>query len=505
MNTATKTSRRAFLKSTTATMTTPKIRRQTLFTLPLLLAVLFAATLALQATPTPKRPNIILCMADDHGWGDTGYQGHPFLHTPHLDQMAAEGIRFNRWYAAAPVCSPTRGSCLTGRHPYRYGIYAANSGHLKTEEITLAEALKNTGYTTGHFGKWHLGTLTKTTKDANRGGTTKGAAHYSPPWENGFDECFSTESKVPTFNPMQNPPKIAREAKPNIPQGGFFGTAYWTGPGQQVPKKQLRGDDSQLIMDRAVHFISRAHADQKPFLAVIWFHAPHTPVVADKTHRDLYPKHPHGLYGQHYHGCLSALDHQIGRLRNHLNTLGIDRNTMLWYCSDNGPESTAQTGAGSAGPFRGRKRSLYEGGIRVPAILIWPDQIQSPRITEIPCVTSDYLPTILDALGLLPPNRPLDGISLMPLIRGEMRQRPKPIAFQTKNAAAIQNNRFKLLALSAKQGNFARAKIELYDLLADPGESANLTHEQPDITTVMKKQLADWIASCKRSNKGRDY
>jgi len=134
-----------------------------------------------------KEPNVILCMSDDQGWGDVGYNGHPVLKTPNLDQMAKEGITFERFYSGAPVCSPTRGSCLTGRHPYRYGIYHANVGHVKKEEITLAEVLKMQGCATGHFGKWHLGTLTKTVKEANRGGR-RGAAHYSPPWENGFDE-----------------------------------------------------------------------------------------------------------------------------------------------------------------------------------------------------------------------------------------------------------------------------------------------------------------------------
>jgi len=134
------------------------------------------------------RPNIILCMADDLGWADPGFNGNSIIKTPSLDAMAEAGLRFTRFYSAAPVCSPTRGSCLTGRHPYRYGITFANVGHMPKEEVTLAEVLKTQGYATGHFGKWHLGTLTKTEKDSNRGGP-RGAKHYSPPWENGFDVC----------------------------------------------------------------------------------------------------------------------------------------------------------------------------------------------------------------------------------------------------------------------------------------------------------------------------
>ncbi len=447
------------------------------------------------------RPNIILCMADDHGRGDTGYYNHPFIQTPHLDQMAQEGLRFDRWYAAAPVCSPTRGSCLTGRHPYRYGIYSANVGHLKAEEISLAEVLREQGYTTGHFGKWHLGTLTRTVKDANRGGSPKGEGHYAPPWENGFDACFSTESKVPTFDPMRNPAAVSREAKRNVPEGGSYGTAYWTGPDERVPDDALRGDDSELIMDRALDFIQQAVTDEKPFFTVIWFHAPHTPVAADAQHRALYPNHPRGLYGQHYHGCISALDDQMGRLRQTLQTLGVSDNTMLCYCSDNGPESSTEKGAGGTAGFRGRKRSLYEGGVRVPGLLVWPNQIPKARIVETPCVTSDYFPTILAALDLPLPARPYDGMNLMPVIRGEQSVRPQPLCFQSKNQATIQNNRFKLVRVT----NGETTQTELYDLLSDPAETEDLADSKPNTVRELATQLTRWQASCKVSDQGGDY
>jgi arylsulfatase A-like enzyme len=170
-------------------------------------------------------------MADDLGFGDTGFNGNNIIKTPSLDAMAKAGLRFTRFYSAAPVCSPTRGSCLTGRHPYRYGITFANVGHMPKAEITLAEALKTQGYTTGHFGKWHLGTLTKTEKESNRGGP-RGAKHYSPPWENGFDICFSTEAKVPTWDPMKKPES-----------NEHYGTYYWTQDGAKATEN-LDGDDS---------------------------------------------------------------------------------------------------------------------------------------------------------------------------------------------------------------------------------------------------------------------
>ena len=150
-----------------------------------------------------NKPNIILIMADDLGYGDVGYH-NPIIKTPSIDKMAKEGVQFNRFYVSVPVCSPTRGSILTGRNPYRYGIYSANVGHLKKEELCLAEVLKAADYRTGHFGKWHLGTLTTAETDGNRG-RLNDSSHYSPPWRNGFDVSFSTEARVATWDSLVTP------------------------------------------------------------------------------------------------------------------------------------------------------------------------------------------------------------------------------------------------------------------------------------------------------------
>ncbi|MFK7767178.1 MAG: sulfatase [Mariniblastus sp.] len=468
-----------------------------------------------------SKPNIILCMADDQGWGDVGFNGHKVLKTPHLDKLAGEGLKFNRWYAAAPVCSPTRGSCLTGRHPFRYGIYHANTGSLKSREICVQEILRQQGYTTGHFGKWHLGTLTTKIKDANRGkpGNTK---DYSPPWEHGFDVCFSTESKVPTFDPMKNPAMVSKATKKGVAVGGDYGTYYWTGEDESVPNDQLVGDDSMLIVKEATKFIEESIKNDKPFFAVIWFHAPHLPVVADKAHRDLYPDHPFGKYGQHYAGCISAIDDSVGQLRAELERLDAFDDTMLWYCADNGPESSAAKGPGTAGPFRGRKRDLYEGGIRVPGFLVWPNKVKSPRTTDIPAVTSDYLPTILDAIGVDAPDRPLDGISLLPLIEGEMENRNSPIGFESKNVATWNTDQHKLVVRKTKvaNGNHNKKKntkekpnskageetvVELYDLLADRSEKRNIASNEPELVKQLSQALEAWQASCKKSDGGGDY
>jgi len=425
------------------------------------------------------KPNIILCMADDLGWGDPGFNGNKIIKTPHLDAMAKAGLRFIRFYSAAPVCSPTRGSCLTGRHPYRYGIFSANVGHLPKEEITLAEALKTQGYTTGHFGKWHLGTLTTAEKDSNRGGP-RGAKHYSPPWENGFEVCFSTEAKVPTYTPMKAP-------KTNQP----YGTYYWRQDGTKVTRN-LDGDDSRIIMDRVIPFIRKAAENNRPFLAVIWFHAPHAPVVSGPEYRKMYS--PYTEDQQHYYGCITALDEQMGRLRQQLRELGIAENTMVWFCSDNGPE-------GTAGLLRGRKRSLLEGGVRVPGLLEWPGRIKRGQITGIPCCTSDYYPTILDILGLKMKGQPqpIDGVSLLPLIEGKMAQRSRPIAFESGNQLALIDNRYKIY--SKDRGR----TYMLFDLIEDPAETRDLAAEKPKTLKSMKVALEMWRSSCRNSLAGKDY
>jgi arylsulfatase A-like enzyme len=449
------------------------------------------------------RPNIVLVMCDDLGWGDVGFNGNKVIRTPHLDAMAKNSLRFTRFYAAAPVCSPTRGSCLTGRHPYRYGIYFANTGHLKTEELTLAELLKKHGYATGHFGKWHLGTLTKTEKDANRGGP-RGVKNFSPPQANGFDVCFSTESKVPTWDPMLRPKgnnsrKWWDPAKKNVP----YGTAYWNEKGARI-NENLRGDDSRVIMDRAIPFIRAAVKKEQPFFTIVWFHAPHLPVVAGPEYTKLYAKH--GKFAQHYFGCITALDEQVGRLRAELRTLGVAENTLLAFCSDNGPEGRAND-PGSAGHLSGRKRSLLEGGIRVPGLIEWPAKIK-PGVTAIPAVTSDYLPTILDLIGAEQTDqRPLDGISLVPLFEGKMKERGRPIGFQSAGQVALIGNRYKIHGSGGRKKERGQAlpNLKLFDLTKDPSEQNDLAAQHPDLIKKMTVTLEHWRKSCRHSDDGGDY
>jgi len=466
--------------------------------------ILFALICAAPLLATAAKPNIILVMADDLGWGDVGFNGNRVIRTPHLDAMAKNSLRFERFYAAAPVCSPTRGSCITGRHPFRYGIYFANTGHMKTEELTLAELLQKHGYATGHFGKWHLGTLTKTEKEANRGGP-RGVKNFSPPQVNGFDVCFSTESKVPTWDPMLRPKTSKSKtwwdpATKNVP----YGTAYWNEKGARMIEN-LRGDDSRVIMDRAIPFIRTAAKKEQPFFAIVWFHAPHLPVVAGPEYTKLYAKHE--KFAQHYYGCITALDEQVGRLRKELRTLGIADNTLLAFCSDNGPEGQSGKNPGSAGHLNGRKRSLLEGGIRVPGLIEWPAKIK-PDKTDIPAVTSDYLPTILEIIGAEQTDKcPLDGISLVPLFKGKMKERGQPIGFQSAGQVALISDRYKIYGSGGrkKEKELTLPKLKLFDLKKDPSEKNDLAAQHPDLIKKMTATLEQWRKSCRHSDTGGDY
>ncbi len=456
--------------------------------------------------PDAKRPNIILVMSDDQGWGDAGYQGHPHAVTPTLDNMAEQGLVFNRFYAAAPVCSPTRGSVLTGRNPYRYGVYHANTGRLPEDEVNLARILKAQGYRTGHFGKWHLGTLTTEVRDANRG-RPGDATHFAPPWERGFDVAFSTESKVPTYDPLLRP-KDFDEHPGNLrlwwdPVGNpddaiHYGTHYWNERGEKVTEN-MHGPNARVIMDRVLEFVEESNEREEPFFALVWFHEPHLPVVAGDRYRE--PFAHMDPYSQHYWGCIMAMDEQIGRLRGRLRELGAAENTMVWYTSDNGPEGNS-THPGSAGKLRGRKRDLYEGGIRVPGIVEWPGTIK-PGQTDFPAFTSDYLPTILDLLGLeLKLDRELDGVSLMPVLDNPALEREQPMGFLFVNRIAWIGQRYKLVDQRGK-GRWTPPSdnLELYDLVADPSETTDLAAEKPDIYRRKRQQLEQWYESVREDGR----
>ncbi|MEG0647439.1 MAG: sulfatase-like hydrolase/transferase [Bacteroides sp.] len=440
------------------------------------------------------KPNVILIMADDLGWGDVGFNGNRIIRTPHLDALASDGVVFDRFYAAAPLSSPTRASVLTGRHPFRTGVFSANEGILRPEEICLSEALKEEGYATGHFGKWHLGTLTKQGKDANRGG----AAYphlYNPPVEHGYDIAFVTESKVPTYDPMICPEKNNGRFWNAVTPGESvrdYGTSYWDIAGNKVTD-QVSGDDSRVIMDRVLPFIEDNRLKNQPFLSVIWFHAPHLPCVASPQHAAMYQGF--SMEEQNYYGCITAMDEQVGRLVAHLKELGLYENTLILFCSDNGPEIGTP---GSAGNFKGLKRSLHEGGIRVPAFMVWRKETPAGKHVAQACSTTDYFPTVLDILGHTGSTKQaLDGESFRRFANGSTRARSKPLLFGSMLQGAVLESDYKLY--------YSEGQYELYNIEEDPFEQKDLHEVMPKKAKHLKKILYNQFNEYKDSFDGKEY
>ena len=329
------------------------------------------------------------------------------------------------------------------------------------------------------------------------------------PTENGYDEYFCSESKVPTWDPLFKPETFNEELGESLRYGWAaiegtddprsietYGTNFWKGK-ESIELTNVEGDDSRIIMDRVIPFIRGAANSNRPFFGTVWFHTPHLPLVTSKAYRDRYKEFSH--QEQLLYGAITAMDEQVGRLWAELESMGIADNTILWFCSDNGPEINTP---GSAGPFRERKRSLYEGGVRVPSFCIWPKGIRAGQTTEIASVTSDYLPTIMDLLDMQYPDsdRPLDGISLAPALMGKEMQRNSPIGFQHRNGRiSWVTDQYKLVRDSKND------PFELYDLIHDKGETKNIIAENEKLADVLKKELMEWKASCVKSSLGKDY
>lgn len=464
--------------------------------------IFILSTLALggctAAVTTSEKPNIILIMADDLGWGDVGFNGNTIIQTPNLDALAGEGVIFERFYSACAVSSPTRNSVLTGRNPYRTGVFHANVGVMRSEEITTMELIKDQGYTTGHFGKWHLGSLTDKEKDANRG-RVGNSAEVNPPSIHGYDDSFVTESKVPTYDPMIAPKGKKGSFWDYVKEGEerrVYCTAYWNHDGSKATEN-LEGDDSRVIMDRVLPFIDSAKDKNVPFMSVVWFHAPHLPCVAGPKEQEIYKDYP--LDKRNFYGCITAMDEQVGRLVQHLKDNGQYDNTLIFFCSDNGPEGNASAPGTTAG-LRGRKRSIYEGGIRVPGFVVWGDKIKGGQRSEVPCFTSDYMPTILDILALEGSNpHQLDGESIVPFTIGDnlAEERTRPMVFLFDKQAAVVDNRYKLY--------FQGGEYELYDIIEDRSEQNNIIAQHPELEAKYKAVLLDHIAQYRSSFSGEEF
>lgn len=479
--------------------------------------------LCLVITPAmaAERPNIILLMGDDHGWDETGYNGHPHLKTPVLDEMSRTGLRLDRFYSAHPTCSPTRGSVMTGRHPNRYGTFTPNYS-IRPQEITIAQLLAEAGYRCGHFGKWHLGPVKQSSP------TSPGAL--------GFHEWLSHD------NFFELDPPLSRN-------GG--------------PPTVHKGESSAVIIKAATQFAQKAIADDKPFFAVVWFGSPHEPYSGLPNDLALYDNLPEEYANKTFrltsnetgkpvkrslrdvlrerYAEITAMDRSIGQLREWLSDHNVRQNTLLWYCGDNGTPGDGIV----TSPFRGKKGNVYDGGIRVPCVMEWPAKIK-PQISSMNIVTSDTLPTLCDLVGIDQPTRPLDGISLKPLIEGRPQQRSQPICFwqfaiktETRNEpwidAELQTGTTPLVkmmgdihtrnfrnfhhpSIAEADYNGSRAilsndyklvvngknTVELF-AIDDESEEANVADSNPTIVAQLQKQLRDWQTSVLNSLTAKDY
>jgi arylsulfatase A-like enzyme len=412
-----------------------------------------------------SRPNIIFIVADDMGYRDTGYSGNTIVKTPHLDEMAANGLDFEYFYSAHGTCSPGRMSILTGRTPLRSRM-TTTVGPMRTGEVTVAAALKTAGYETGHFGKWGVGT---------RG---------THPLKAGFDEAVWNK--------------------------GFYdnGVAFFVNDSDKRDERpiQTEGESSIATVDEALKFIEKRAKRKQPFFAQISFGSPHGPHIATEEFKNLYPDLPEKE--QHLWGEISGLDAAVGKLRRALRDLEIAENTLLWFVSDNGG-ITKTSGIERKGKIGGRTIGLLE----------WPAKIPEARKTDVAVCHIDMYPTVLDIVGITIEQQPvLDGISILPLIEGKMENRPQPLGFASGHFAERGDRESgcefsnvvwldgpHMLQIYPVNRRREHASLRLFDIIADPMQEKDLAGEQSDKVRAMRKELDKWMASVKASFEGSDY
>lgn len=418
-----------------------------------------------------EKPNILFILADDLGWGDLGCYGNRIIQTPNLDRMAKEGTVFTQFYVNASVCSPSRCAFFTGQYPARHKIH----GHYSTKQQNdargmsswldpqvpnAARLMKSAGYTTAHIGKWHLGN--------NSGGP--------PIADYGFD---------------------------------FVGSGEAEGANGPAKDPYFRANSTRLFVDEALKFIEGAK--DAPFYLQLWTLVPHATLNPTPEQMARYSRlraggkdFPHASAMQIFAASVTDLDTQVGRLLDGLKKLGKDASTLVFFSSDNGPEdihitNAGHSGVGSAGPFRGRKRSLYEGGIRVPGIVRWPGKVPAGRVDDKAIVAGvDWLPTICKIAGVrLPEGHAPDGEDVGDLFTGATRARTRPLMWEWRfNIAgepfhhspelAIRDGDWKLLM------NPDRSRVELYDLTKDLTQLNNVAEHHPDIVEKLAGQVAAW-------------
>ncbi|MHC4678423.1 MAG: sulfatase-like hydrolase/transferase [Planctomycetota bacterium] len=401
-----------------------------------------------------ERPNIILIMADDLGYGDIGCYDSERIKTPNIDALARGGMKFTDYHSNCPVCSPTRAALLTGRYQQRAGIEgvvtAAKHRHtgMALEEVTFAEVLKRRGYATGIFGKWHVG--------------------YSPefnPARQGFDEFIGYVSGNVDFHS-------------HIDQAGF--DDWW----KNLEKAPEEGYTTDLITEHGIDFIER-HEDQ-PFCLYLPHEAPHYPYQGRNDPPERLPGGKKGRKAKGdqitraYKEMVEVMDEGIGRIVATVRRLGLERKTFIFFCSDNGA-----TKNGSNGVLAGYKGSLWEGGHRVPAVAYWPGKIKSGAVTNQTALGMDLFATMASIAGAeLPAGLKLDGVNLLPMLVDNGRLPERALFWRYRKERAVRKGPWKLLV----QGR----DVKLYNLDDDLGEKKNLAQAEPGRVKALEDELAVW-------------
>ena len=407
----------------------------------------------------PRRPNIVIIVADDLGWNDVGYHGSR-IQTPHLDRLAQEGVRLDQFYCC-PVCSPTRAGLLTGRYPIRYGMMhwgiAPYDRHgLPAEERTLAAVLRDAGYTRrAAVGKWHLGH----------------ARREFHPLSHGFTSFYGYyNSAIDHFTLMRD--------------GQRDWHRDWTPATDQ-------GYATDLIADEAIRFL-KASSTAEPFFLYLAFDAPHIPLQAPEASLKPYRGWPEPR--RTYAAMVTHMDHAIGRVLKALDDTGLAHDTVVLFLSDNGGDPNA---GGDNRPFRGGKATTFEGGIRVPAILRWPRSLQGGRICKSPVRYIDVLPTMARLVGAAARGgKPLDGVDVWDQVRGTSTARPQSlysfIGSVEREHLALMEDGWKLVRVGQtilRAGSESRAQVYLFRIDEDPFETRNLAGDNPKLVQKMLTKL----------------
>ncbi|XP_065900898.1 N-acetylgalactosamine-6-sulfatase-like isoform X1 [Dysidea avara] len=463
--------------------------------------LLYCSVLLLQAgLLLGDRPNIIFLLADDLGWGDVGYNGG-VASTPFLNRMSKSdhSIVLTHHYSGSPVCSPTRGTILTGRNHNRYCMWSSNTAKgdneidfkhpqtmpLPTREETVAEVLREAGYRTAMYGKWHLGSLKDIVHD-------KKTWPKVDPGMHGFDEWYATERTVPTAN--SNLGCFRNKTLSRCTNYYFKNQTSQLFP-YPYP---IDGDDSDFIAQLTLDFMSEQVRKKQPFFAYVAFHAVHKPTIAVGKYKKLYIQKNYTPTEANYYGTITAMDAAIGKIRRVLKILGIDNNTLVWFTSDNGP---AQGNPGSTNSLMGRKGSLLEGGIRVPGLIEWPAVINENRWESYPVVTNDFLPTVRDIIkSKQESNLTIDGESILPLMNKSIKNRKSPIHWMFKYPPDKRkyyqqvtiDNKYKLVQ------DFLKGKVQdsrLYDLNKNSGELRDIKLRHNAVFNKLQKEAEKWKQS----------